>query len=45
MGKAGTFSFTKDGASVGVNVAVFLLSDEAPFVNGITMPPDGSITA
>jgi hypothetical protein len=45
MGKAGTFSFTKDGASVGVNVAFFLLSDKAPFVNGITIPADGGITA
>ena len=45
MGKAGTFSFTKEGASVGVNVVLLLLSDEAPFVNGITMPADGGITA
>ena len=45
MGKAGAFSFTKERAFVGVNVALFLLSDKAPFVNGITMPADGGITA
>ena len=45
MGKAGAFSFTKERAFVGVNVALFLLSDKAPFVNGITMPADGGVKA
>ena len=29
----------------GANAALFLLSDEASFVNGIAMPVDGGITA
>ena len=45
MGKAGAFSFTKEGAFVGVNVARFLLSVKAAFVNGITMLADGGIKA
>ena len=45
MGKAEAFSFTKEGAFVGVNVALFLLSDKAPFGNGITMPADGGVKA